>query len=449
MTLQPTPQTGDTLAEAVTPEAAFGLRLRQARERQGISLREMARRLTRSHSNLWDYERGHRLATVEVASEYERELGLPLGELQEPLEEARRAVYGEHRDRRRPFRPPAPVPVASPERAPAALALQELPRSHSRPPTPFVGRDEPMAAARGWLDEAAAGEPRIILLRGDGGIGKSALLAHLLATARDGGWLGLCGFCLQGARVAYLPLASALTPLRADGQALPGAPASLANLFADGLPAGAGDGVSGDETDAAADRRHLNLVVAAAQAMLDAANERPLILAIEDLHWGDDSTLGFLELLADVATQKSALTPALLATIPTSRPAGEGEAAWRLTQRLKREVTCRDIELAGLDRLEINQVVTELVKARPSPPSFLHSVSAASSGNPLLLRSLLDRLIADGTIGVQKGVLSGPDCSCPPWPWTSMPSWAPGWSAPTTGAGTCSAGPPSSATDSR
>ena len=124
MTLQPTSQTGDTLAEAVTPEAAFGRRLRQARERQGISLREMGRRLTRSHSNLWDYERGHRLATVEVAGEYERELGLVNGELQEPLETARRAVYGEHRDRRRPFRPPAPapspVPVGYTDRAPAA-----------------------------------------------------------------------------------------------------------------------------------------------------------------------------------------------------------------------------------------------------------------------------------------------------------------------------------------
>ena len=269
-----------------------------------------------------------------------------------------------------------------------------------------------MAAARGWLDEAAAGEPRIILLRGDGGIGKSALLAHLLATAREGAWLGLCGFCLQGARLAYLPLASALAPLRADGQVLPGVPASLANLFADGRPTGAGDSVSGDETDAAADRRHLNLVVAAAQAMLDAANERPLILAIEDLHWADDSTLGFLELLAAVATQKSTLTPVPLAVILTSRPTREGETAWRLTQRLKREVICRDIELTGLDELEINQIVTELVKARPSP-RLLHSVSEASSGNPLLLRSLLDRLIADGTIGVEKGLLSGPDLPLP------------------------------------
>ena len=107
--------------ESVTPEATFGLRLRRAREQEGVSLREMARRLIRSHSNLWDYERGHRLATAEIAAEYERELGLAEGELQRPLESARRQVYGVDRDRRRPFRPAEPVRRAAAARRSAAV----------------------------------------------------------------------------------------------------------------------------------------------------------------------------------------------------------------------------------------------------------------------------------------------------------------------------------------
>jgi len=55
--MQLTPQTREVQrTDPVLPEAEFGMRLRQCREQQGISLREMARRLTRSHSNLWDYE---------------------------------------------------------------------------------------------------------------------------------------------------------------------------------------------------------------------------------------------------------------------------------------------------------------------------------------------------------------------------------------------------------
>ena len=129
--------------------------------------------------------------------------------------------------------------------------------------------------------------------------------------------------------------------------------------------------VSGEEpgtradTDTAAERRHLGLFVAAAHAVLDAADEQPLILAIEDLHWSDDQTLGLLEHLTVVATQKSALSPVPLVMILTSRCAADGAAPAKFAQRLKREVTCREMNLEGLEPLEINQVVTEIGKARP------------------------------------------------------------------------------------
>ena len=438
--MQVTPQTGeDEFADPVLPEALFGLRLRQAREQQGISLREMARRLTRSHSNLWDYERGHRLATAEIVAEYERELDLPEGELQVPLEEARRLVYGVDRDRRRPFRPPAAVPPSAPPAkarsgqagsGPDSLgpgAYQDSPsqarpdpaRSDRRPSGPFVGRDREVDAAQAWLDEARTGEPRIILLRGDAGIGKSTLLAHVLAEARGAGWLALSGSCRQGAPIAYLPVASALAPLRTAGPPSPSSPSSpstptsparlaaLPELFL-----GEGAPPHGLDSDATSDRLHLSLFVAVTRAVLEAADRQPLILAIEDLHWADDSTLGLLEHLAAVVTQQAALTPLRLALIFTSRRPSEGGAPWRATQRMKREVTYREIDLGALDDLQINQVVTEVGQARPSP-RLLRSVSAASQGNPLLLRSLLDRLLADGTVAVRDGLLTGEDLHLP------------------------------------
>ncbi len=355
--MQPMPHTGATrLDDAVTPEAAFGLRLRRAREQEGVSLREMARRLTRSHSNLWDYERGHRLATAEVVAEYERELGLAPGELQGPLETARRQVYGVDRDRRRPFRPPARA-VRAPNLPPASGNGE---RANSNMGGPFVGRDQEMATAQSWLDEAEAGDPRIVVLRGDAGIGKSTLLAHVLDGVRRKGWLVLSGSCLQGARIAYLPLVSALTPLRPDHHLSGLAPAALSELFL-----GQGDSSNGVESDIAADRRHLSLFVAVTRALLEAADQGPILLAIEDLHWADDSTLAFLEHLAAVASQKSALTPVPLVVMLTTRRTKEGEPSWRATQRLKRESICRELALKGLDSLQINQLIKEIGKARP------------------------------------------------------------------------------------
>jgi predicted ATPase len=405
MTMQPRGEVDPT--DTVTPEAEFGMRLRKAREQQGISLREMARRLTRAHSNLWDYERGHRLATVEIAAEYERHLSLPEGQLRMPLEQARRAVYGAGRDRRRPFRPPPPL-------LPPAVLPQQPPRSDRaelRPRGPFVGRDDELGPIRFWLDEVRAGEPRVIVLRGDAGIGKSTLLAHVLADARSAGWRTLCGSCRQGARIPYLPLASALAAFGAGRRSSSGSPSMLLDTLL-------GEGGHPTEvlSESAADRRHLSLYVAITRAVLEAADQQPLILAIEDLHWADESTLGVLEHLAAVATQQSALTPLPIALILTTRRPPEGDLPWRVAQRMKREITYRELDLSALDDLDINRVITEVSKARPSP-RLLRSVSSASQGNPLLLRSLLDGLLADGALTVHGGLLSSID---PPLPTTAL-----------------------------
>ena len=258
-----------------------------------------------------------------------------------------------------------------------------------------------------WLQEAEAGEPRLILLTGDAGIGKSTLLAHLLRTVQPNGWLVLSGSCLQGARIAYLPLASALTPLRPERQLPALAPAALSELFlgdADSSPDG--------DSDSAADRRHLSLFVAITRALLEAADQGPIVLAIEDLHWADDSTLAFLEHLAGVVTQKAALTPVPLVILVTSRRPNEGDSSSRAVRRLKREAICRELELGGLDSLEINQLIKEIGRARPSP-RLLRSVAEASQGNPLLLRSLVDRLMADGVITIQGSLLAGKEGQVP------------------------------------
>jgi transcriptional regulator with XRE-family HTH domain len=57
------------------PEVRLGIALRRAREGRGISLRALARQLYRSHSTLVEYERGHRLAPLDVVEAYEAELG--------------------------------------------------------------------------------------------------------------------------------------------------------------------------------------------------------------------------------------------------------------------------------------------------------------------------------------------------------------------------------------
>jgi len=81
--------------EKLGPEARLGAALRRAREEQGISLRALAKKLYRAHSNLVEYERGHRLAPVDVVKAYETHLSLTPGTLVTLQEGAHSELCGE------------------------------------------------------------------------------------------------------------------------------------------------------------------------------------------------------------------------------------------------------------------------------------------------------------------------------------------------------------------
>lgn len=87
-----------------TPEARLGTELRRLRVHAGLSVRGLASKLHRSHSGIVEYERGQRLAPVEVVEQYEQFFDLAPGTLGvqrelariERLEDPRDATLSEH-----------------------------------------------------------------------------------------------------------------------------------------------------------------------------------------------------------------------------------------------------------------------------------------------------------------------------------------------------------------
>lgn len=162
-----------------------------------------------------------------------------------------------------------------------------------QPVGPMVGRDEELARL-----ERAAGIPDrrggLVVLSGDAGIGKTRLLHQLATVATTSGFTVVTGHCVgqSGAAVPYLPfieLLSRLDEAQPDvlTQALDVHP-TLAQLLpgrrlALETPLGsAGPGLLGE----------------AAHACLTlAARTRPLLVVVEDVHWGDRSSHDLLTLL--------------------------------------------------------------------------------------------------------------------------------------------------------
>jgi len=163
----------------------------------------------------------------------------------------------------------------------------------------LVGRQAEMGRLRALLRDAAAGRPVVALVGGDAGVGKTRLVAELSAEARGSGFAVLTGRCAELAdTVPYLPLADALRdavagsaesgPLR---DALAARPV-LSRLLPD---SGAGQLPGGD-----AGLAQQQLFGAVLGLLSELAEDSPVLLVLEDLHWADRSTRDLVTFLSRV-----------------------------------------------------------------------------------------------------------------------------------------------------
>jgi hypothetical protein len=200
-------------------------------------------------------------------------------------------------------------------------------RAGQRHLTPFVGRDEEIAMLMRRWERARQGDGQLVLIVGEPGIGKSRLIEEFHGRLRDTPhtWLEWsCSQLLQntplhpiveagrqrfgGADVSaerrFTVLESTLTQLKLD-------PAENAPLLAPlldiPLPEDRAPTLAPDELR----RRQLAALTASVMA---SARVQPLVLAIEDLHWADPTTLDLLRGI----TERCALAPLFI--VATTRP---------------------------------------------------------------------------------------------------------------------------------
>jgi DNA-binding NarL/FixJ family response regulator len=143
------------------------------------------------------------------------------------------------------------------------------------------------------LADAEAGQPVVLLVSGDAGVGKTRLLTELAAEAAMRGFTVLSGRCAELAdSVPYLPLADAL---RAASGPLAEAVATrpvLARLLPDReITRQPGDlpGVAQQQ-----------LFGAVLGMLAELAAVHPVLLVLEDLHWADGSTRDLVTFLSRV-----------------------------------------------------------------------------------------------------------------------------------------------------
>jgi len=275
----------------------------------------------------------------------------------------------------------------------------------------FVGRAAPLASLMDAFARAARGRRELVLVSGETGVGKSALVeafaTGLPATLGDEQGVAIrvvkiAGQCVEftGPGEAFMPFIAALRLLTRGPEARQ-AIATIRRL----VPRWMAQILGADEATARADddpgresrTRTLRLLV---ETVEEIARDALLLVVIEDLQWSDPSTLELLDLLARRPDPARLLVVGTLRTDDTATRA-EG-LALRLGD-LARKGLARSIVLPGLDAPEIHRFVESRMAVGAVHPELVARMQRWTDGNPFLLDELLTQLRREGRVVERDG----------------------------------------------
>lgn len=246
---------------------------------------------------------------------------------------------------------------------PTTQRLGTQPGTRTGGPRVLVGRDSECRAVERLLADARVGTSGALVLVGDPGIGKTALLDYAAGRATSMAVLRARGVESE----SQLPFAGLLELLRPALHALDLIPAPQAEALETALalrPSGT----------------HDRFAIGAATLSLLAAHAEtaPLVVLVDDAHLLDGSTVAALLF----AARRLVADP--IAFIATARSAEPGAFT---------ESDLPKLILAGLDR----EASAELVARQTpgvTPPAAFERLHVATQGNPLALIELADRAAA-------------------------------------------------------
>ena len=258
----------------------------------------------------------------------------------------------------------------------------------------MVGRNPELAILDAALDDAERGLPTTILVVGEAGVGKSRLLAEFTAAARSRGALVASGGCIE-LRCGGIPYGPFRELLRSVlGQAGPGELATTAGrpweILArvllgrrdpvEGVP-GAAPAAGTSPEDGGLDQAALFEAVIDLVGRLGA--DAPLVVALEDLHWADPSSLDLLAYLAHgMRTERAVVVGTYrVEAVPRGQPIQAVATAVRRSER--GEI----LELEGLSREQTGEQLAAILGTFPHA-DLLAAIHDRSDGNPLFTEEL-------------------------------------------------------------
>ena len=261
----------------------------------------------------------------------------------------------------------------------------------------FVGREKEMDELRAGLEDSLSGRGRLMMLVGEPGIGKTRTSEEFATYAGLRNAQVVWGRCYEGEGApAYWPWVQAIRsyvhekePNELMSEMGPGA-ADIAQVVSEvkerlpGLPA---------PPTLEPDQARFRLFDSITTFLKNASLKKPMVLVLDDLHWGDKPSLLLLQFLA------RELRGSRILVLGTYRDV-ELRRAHPLSQtlgELGREGLSHRITLRGLTEQDVARFV-EITSGVQPPKPLVEAVYRETEGNPFFVNEVVRLLVSDGRL---------------------------------------------------
>ncbi len=267
----------------------------------------------------------------------------------------------------------------------------------------FVGRATDLRTLEDALTQAAAGNGQVVGVVAEAGTGKSRLCFEFLERCRGQGLQVLEAHAVaHGRNIPLLPILELFRAYfeittqddaRSAREKIAGRMVVLDQKFADALPLmydflGVADPQRpAPELNPAARQRQLMALLR--QVIQSAADERPTVTLLEDLHWIDPASAEFLETMVEAQASSRRLL------LVNFRP--EYHAEWM------QKSWYRQVPLTPLGREATAELLADLLGTDPSIGPLAAPLHARTSGNPFFIEEVVQSLIESGQLDGTRG----------------------------------------------
>jgi len=277
--------------------------------------------------------------------------------------------------------------------------------------TPLVGREQEVSLLLERWQHVKDSMGQIVLLSGEGGIGKSRLLEVLRERLADEPhtWLECrcSAYHQSSALFSVIELLERVLQFHRDDSAeekvakleqtlapYTTAVPEIVPLFAALLSVPLSSGYAALSLSPQAQKQ--KTLQAVLTVLMTLASQQPLVLLVEDLHWVDPSTLELLSLLVDQGPT------ARILTVLTFRP--EFRVPWSMRSHLSQ------ITLTRLPRKQAELMLARVAGGKALPPEVLQQLLTKTDGVPLFVEELAKMVLESGLLRERDGVyeLAGP-----------------------------------------